>query len=99
MNENTDISRFNILCLAYAQEVGWTFVSHEDAEERRAGFPTRRIQKNGGQEPTSPRLRRSRCPPSVARAPLSLFFDDLLDAKVRKFNPGFAEAIGPTPNS
>lgn len=27
-------------------------------------------------------------------APLSLFFDDLLDAKVRKFNPRYAEAIG-----
>ena len=25
------------------------------------------------------------------RAPLSLFFDDLLDAKVREFNPRYAE--------
>ena len=29
-----------------------------------------------------------------ASAPLSLFFDDLLDAKVREFNPRYAEAQG-----
>jgi hypothetical protein len=65
--------------LAYAQEIGWTFVSREEAEERRAGFPTRRDGENAGRN---------------ARAPLSLFFDDLLDAKVREFNPRYAEAEG-----
>ncbi len=70
--------------LAYAEAIGWTIVSREEAEERRAGFPTRRGEAQGGQE----------CPPSVARAPLSLFFDDLLDAKVREFNPRYAEAEG-----
>jgi type I restriction enzyme R subunit len=70
--------------LAYAEAIGWTFVSRKEAEERRAGFPTRRGEGKGGQE----------CPPSVARAPLSLFFDDLLDAKVREFNPRYAEAEG-----
>ncbi len=73
--------------LAYAQEIGWTVVSREEAEKRRAGFPTRHYipggkQENGGQE----------CPPSVKT--LSLFFDDLLDAKVREFNPRYAEAEG-----
>ena len=52
--------------LAYAEAIGWTFVSREEAEQRRGGTP----------------------------APLSLFFDDLLDAKVRKFNPRYAEAQG-----
>ncbi len=52
--------------LAYAEAIGWTFVSHEEAEQRRGGTP----------------------------APLSLFFDDLLDAKVREFNPRYAEAKG-----
>ena len=75
--------------LAYAQEIGWTLVSREEAEERRAGFPTRRVEGQGGQE----------CPPPFdagrnARVPLSLFFDDLLDAKVREFNPRYAEAEG-----
>jgi type I restriction enzyme R subunit len=70
--------------LAYAQEIGWTIVTREEAEKRRAGFPTRRGEAQGGQE----------CPPSVVRAPLSLFFDDLLDAKVREFNPRYAEAEG-----
>ncbi len=75
--------------LEYAEAIGWTFVSREEAEERRAGFPTRLGLPHGGQE----------CPPSAiagrnARAPLSLFFDDLLDAKVREFNPRYAEAEG-----
>ena len=52
--------------LAYAEAIGWTFVSREEAEQRRGGTP----------------------------APLSLFFDDLLDAKVREFNPRYAEAQG-----
>ena len=52
--------------LAYAEAIGWTFVSREEAEQRRGGTP----------------------------APLSLFFDDLLDAKVREFNPRYAEAKG-----
>jgi type I restriction enzyme R subunit len=44
--------------LAYAQAIGWTFVSREQAEHRRAGLddvasgsePTRLIRENGGQE-------------------------------------------------
>ena len=52
--------------LKYAEAIGWTFVSREEAEQRRGGTP----------------------------APLSLFFDDLLDAKVREFNPRYAEAQG-----
>ncbi len=63
--------------LKYAQEIGWTFVSRPRAEERRAGFPTRQSRQDAGKN---------------ARAPLSLFFDDLLDAKVREFNPRYAEA-------
>ena len=65
--------------LKYAQEIGWTFVSRPKAEERRAGFPTRQSRQDAGRN---------------ARAPLSLFFDDLLDAKVREFNPRYAEAEG-----
>ncbi|MCG8341337.1 MAG: HsdR family type I site-specific deoxyribonuclease [Chlorobiales bacterium] len=49
--------------LAYAEEIGWTFVPREEAEKRRSGS-------------------------------LSLFFDDLLGAKVREFNPRYAEAEG-----
>ena len=44
--------------LKYAQDVGWTFVSREEAEERRAGFPTRQSGRDAGRN---------------ARAPLSLF--------------------------
>ncbi|MCF8383959.1 MAG: HsdR family type I site-specific deoxyribonuclease [Chlorobium sp.] len=73
--------------LAYAGAIGWAVVPREEAEKRRAGFPTRHSlhQCNGGQE----------CPPSVSpNSPLSLFFDDLLDAKVREFNPRYSEAEG-----
>jgi type I restriction enzyme R subunit len=65
--------------LGYAEAIGWTFVSREEAEERRAGFPTRQLGETAGRN---------------ARAPLSLFFDDLLDAKVREFNPRYTEAEG-----
>jgi type I restriction enzyme R subunit len=68
--------------LAYAEAVGWTIVSREEAEKRRADFPTRQSGETAGRN---------------ALAPLSLFFDDLLDAKVREFNPRFAEAEGALP--
>jgi type I restriction enzyme R subunit len=65
--------------LAYAQEIGWTIVSREEAEERRGGIPAPLRRKDGDRN---------------VPAPLSLFFDDLLDAKVREFNPRYAEAEG-----
>ena len=60
--------------LAYAEEIGWTVVSREEAERRR-GF--------------DPELS-----PAERAKNRTLFFDDLLDAKVRKFNPRYAEAEG-----
>lgn len=65
--------------LAYAQEIGWTFVSREEAEERRGGIPAPLRGKVGDRN---------------VPAPLSLFFEVLLDAKVREFNPRYAEAEG-----
>jgi type I restriction enzyme R subunit len=64
--------------LAYAQEIGWTFVSREEAEQRRAGFPTRQLPGKVGDRNVP--------------APLSLFFDGVLDARVREFNPRYAVA-------
>jgi len=60
--------------LAYAQEIGWSFVSREEAERRRGFDPA-----------ASPEDRAKN---------RTLFFDDLLDAKVREFNPRYAEAEG-----
>ena len=60
--------------LAYAEAIGWTVVSREEAEQRR-GF-----------DPTAPAEERARN--------RSLFFDDLLDAKLRDFNPRYGEAEG-----
>ena len=61
--------------LAYAQEIGWTFVPREEAERRR-GF-------GEVEQATEERARSG-----------SLFFDDLLYAKVREFNPFYKEAPG-----
>ncbi|MGB5833541.1 MAG: type I restriction endonuclease [Thiohalocapsa sp.] len=63
----------------YAQAIGWTLLSREEAEQRRGGIPAPFESKTGGRK---------------TPAPLSLFFDDLLDAKVREFNPHHAEAEG-----
>ena len=60
--------------LAYAQEVGWSFVSREEAEQRRGFDPA--------------------VPPADRARNRSLFFDDLLYAKVRQFNPRYTEAEG-----
>ena len=65
--------------LEYAEAIGWTIVSREEAEKRRGGIPAPLGGKDGGWK---------------TPAPLSLFFDDLLDAKVREFNPRYAEAEG-----
>ena len=60
--------------LAYAEAIGWTIVSREEAEQRRG---VERMKDEGG------RMKGG-----------SLFFDDLLDARVREFNPRYAEAEG-----
>ena len=60
--------------LGYAEAIGWTFVSREEAEQRRGFDPE--------------------VPPADRAKIRSLFFDDLLDAKLREFNPRYAEAEG-----
>lgn len=54
--------------LAYAQTIGWTFLSRAEAEARRG------LEKDG---------------PAA-----SIYFGDLLHAKVREFNPKYKEAEG-----
>ena len=60
--------------LKYGQDVGWTVLSREEAEQRR-GF-----------DPETPLKDRPKG--------RMLFFDDLLGAKLREFNPRYAEAKG-----
>jgi type I restriction enzyme R subunit len=60
--------------LEYAKDIGWTYVSRDEAERRR-GFDL---------DMPAPERAKNR----------SLFFDDVLDAKVREFNPRYAEAEG-----
>ena len=60
--------------LEYAEAVGWTVVSREEAEQRRGFDPE--------------------VPPADRAKNRTLFFDDILDAKVREFNLRYAEAEG-----
>ena len=60
--------------LDYAEAIGWTIVSREEAEQRRGFDPD--------------------VPPADRAKTRSLFFDDLLDVKVREFNPRYGEAEG-----
>ena len=60
--------------LAYAEAIGWTVVSREEAERRRGFDP--------------------KVPPADRARNRSLFFDDLLAAKMREFNPRYAESKG-----
>ena len=65
--------------IAYAQEIGWSYVSRNEAEQRR-GFTS--LPKSGGTE-------------SAERAQgASLFFGDLLHTQVCAFNPKYKEAEG-----
>jgi type I restriction enzyme R subunit len=61
--------------LKYAQEIGWTYVSREEAEARR-GFDS------------------DAATPEDRARPSSLYFGDLLHAKVREFNPKYQAAEG-----
>ena len=61
--------------LAYAQEIGWTYVSR-----------ARKPNAGAGLIPTAHAEERARL--------ASLYFDDLLHAQVRAFNPKYKEAEG-----
>ncbi len=71
--------------LEYAEAIGWIVVPREEAEKRRGlkelGLFSPRPLGKHGGQG---------CPPS-------LFFDDLLDAKVREFNSRYADAEGALP--
>jgi type I restriction enzyme R subunit len=82
--------------LAYAREIGWTYVSREEAERRR-GYQPQMPQMGTDSEAPENHLRKSAksaVPKFSDGKGLSLFFDDLLDAKVREFNPRYADAEG-----
>ena len=74
MSKPTEQKTVQARILEYAEAIGWTFVSREEAERRRGFDPS--------------------VPPKERAKGRSMFFDDLLDAKVREFNPRYAEAEG-----
>ncbi len=82
--------------LGYAKAIGWIFVPREEAEQRR-GFEPQMTQMSADAELQKEYLRKS-AKSAVKRFSdgkgLSLFFDDLLDAKLREFNPRYFDAEG-----
>ncbi|MGI5870076.1 MAG: type I restriction endonuclease subunit R [Kiritimatiellia bacterium] len=89
--------------LAYAQEIGWSFVTREEAERRRGFVQEDRpssqddtTDRKGARvfQPVDTTTDRNVRAPRKPRAPLSLFFDALLDAQVRRFNPSYTDAEG-----
>jgi type I restriction enzyme, R subunit len=69
--------------LAYAQEIGWSFVSREEAERRRGFGPHPSPLPADGARELTDRAQKA-----------SLFFGDLLHSQVRAFNPKYKEAEG-----
>jgi type I restriction enzyme R subunit len=67
--------------LAYAQEIGWSFVAREEAERRRGFGPHPNPLPEDGARGLAERAQKA-----------SLFFGDLLHSQVRVFNPKYKEA-------
>jgi type I restriction enzyme, R subunit len=82
--------------LEYAEAIGWTFVPREEAGLRRGFDPQiTQISTDSASRENNLRSSAKSADTSHDRAKNhSLFFDDLLDAKVREFNPRYAEAEG-----
>lgn len=85
MAQPTEHKTVQARILAYAQEIGWTYVSRADAEKRRGFSP----QKNPHPNP----LPEGEGIESRAQGAF-LYFGDLLHAQVRVFNPKYKEAEG-----
>jgi len=73
--------------LAYAKEIGWSFVSREEAKRRR------RFEPQMGAVAELPKKYLRKSAKSADGNGLSWFFDDLLDTKVREFHPRYAETV------
>ena len=69
--------------LAYAQEIGWRYVSRAEAERRRGFAPHPDPLPEDGARGIAERAQKA-----------SLFFGDLLHSQVRAFNPMYKEAEG-----
>jgi type I restriction enzyme, R subunit len=87
--------------LAYAEEVGWIpfgGIPREEAERlTRAGALLRHLRFSFVQPRASADQRGQVPSESTPSCHPSLFFDDLLDANVREFNPRYGEAEGALP--
>ncbi|MDA8238739.1 MAG: HsdR family type I site-specific deoxyribonuclease [Nitrospiraceae bacterium] len=76
--------------LAYAQEIGWTYVPRAEAEKRRGFTP----QQNPHPLPEGEGTKNGASEAAGRAQGASLYFGDLLHAKIREFNPKYKEAEG-----
>jgi len=74
--------------LAYAQEIGWTYVSRAEAEKRRGFSPHPHPLQDGEGIKSGASEAADRAQGAF------LYFGDLLHAKVKEFNPKYKEAEG-----
>ncbi len=88
MSKPTEHKTVQARILEYAEAIGWTFVSQKEAEQRR-GFDA--------SSPKSYADTSSEMPIKDRAKGRTFFFEDLLGAKVREFNPRCAEAEGGLP--
>lgn len=82
--------------LKYAEAIGWSFVSREEAEQRRGFGPQiTQIFTDSDSGKSNLRLSAKSADQKLSDGKgLSLFFDNLLDAKLRESNLRYAEAEG-----
>lgn len=73
MNKTGEHKTVQARILAYAQEIGWSLVSREEAEERRGGIPAPLRKKDGDRN----RLRQGFGGRDVP-APLEIRFHDII---------------------
>jgi type I restriction enzyme R subunit len=74
--------------LSYAQEIGWTYVPRAEAEKRRGFAP------HPNPLPEGEGIKREARDSAERAQGASLFFGDLLHAKVVEFNPKYKPAEG-----
>ncbi len=86
MPQPTEHKSVQARILKYASQIGWTFVSREEAEKRRGFYPNITINE----EPTSYSMVAE--PKAEYNAKnSSLYFEDILFAKIKEFNPKYNE--------
>ncbi|MDP2156636.1 MAG: type I restriction endonuclease, partial [Nitrospirota bacterium] len=88
MSKPTEHKTVQTRILAYAQEIGWTYISRAEAEKRRGFTP------HPNPLPEGEGIKRAARESADRAQGAFLYFGDLLHAKIKEFNPKYKEAEG-----